>query len=44
MIQKQKISSFIEKPWKYGDSYVHKYYEPKIVEDNVVYRDNGSLR
>ena len=41
---KTKISSFIENPWKYGDSYVHKYYEPKIVEDNVVfYRDDKEI-
>ena len=41
---KTKISSFIENPWKYGDSYVHKYYEPKIVEDHVVFcRDDKEI-
>ena len=34
---KTKISSYLEKPWKYGDSYVHKVYEPKIVNDDVFF-------
>ena len=41
---KTKISSYLEKPWKYGDSYVHKVYEPKIVNDDVFfYRDNEKI-
>ena len=41
---KTAISNFIDKPWKYGDSYVHKYYEPRIEDDEVFfYRDNEKL-
>ena len=41
---KTSISNFIDKPWKYGDSYVHKYYEPRIEDDEVFfYRDNEKL-
>ena len=41
---KTKISDFIENPKRYGDSYVHKYYEPRIENDEVFfYRDNEKL-
>ena len=41
---KTRISHFIEKPKRYGNSYVHKYYEPKIENDEVLfYRDNEKL-
>ena len=41
---KTKISDFIEKPKRYGDSYVHKHYDPRIENDEVVfYRNNEKL-
>ena len=33
----QKISDFIDNPFRYGDSYVYKHYEPKIENDKVRY-------
>ena len=41
---KTKISDFIDNPWRYGDSYIHKHYEPRIEDDEVFfYRDNEKL-
>ena len=33
----QKISDFIDNPFRYGDSYVYKHYVPKIENDSVRY-------
>ena len=38
-----KISSYINKPFRYGDSYVFKTYVPTIVNNKVNYSDNGNL-
>ena len=27
---KTKISDYIDNPWRYGDSYIHKHYEPRL--------------
>ena len=41
---KTKIIDFIENPYRYGDSYVHKHYEPKIEGDQVCfYRDDKKI-
>ena len=41
---KTKISDFIDKPFRYGDSYVYKHYEPRIENQEVLfYRDNHKL-
>ena len=41
---KTKIADFIDNPWRYGDSYIHKHYEPRIEDDEVFfYRDNEKL-
>ena len=38
---KTRIDEFIDNPARYGDSYVHKYYEPRIEGEEVnFYRDN----
>ena len=33
--QNQQISDFLEKPFRYGDSYVYKYYTPNINDNEV---------
>ncbi len=41
---KTKISDFIENPFRYGDSYVYKYYEPVIENKEVFFlRDNKKI-
>ncbi len=34
---KTKISDFIENPFRYGDSYVYKHYEPLVENDEVTF-------
>ena len=38
---KTKISDFIENPFRYGDSYVYKSYEPTIENDEVFFLRDG---
>ena len=38
---KTKISDFIENPFRYGDSYVYKHYEPLIENDEVTFVRDG---
>ena len=38
---KTKISDFIENPFRYGDSYVYKSYEPTIENDQVFFLRDG---
>ena len=41
---KTKISDFIENPFRYGDSYLYKYYEPVIENKEVFFlRDNKKI-
>ena len=41
---KTKISDYIDNPWRYGNSYIHKHYQPKIEGEEVCfYRDNKKL-
>ena len=41
---KTKIEDFIDNPARYGDSYVHKHYEPRLEGEEVCfYRDNVKL-
>jgi len=35
--QNKKISEFLDKPFRYGDSYVYKYYTPEITDEEVKY-------
>ena len=38
---KTKISDFIENPFRYGDSYVYKHYEPLVENDEVTFVRDG---
>ena len=38
---KTKISDFIENPFRYGDSYVYKHYEPLVENDEVTFLRDG---
>ena len=38
---KTKISSFIENPFRYGDSFVYKHYEPEIKNGDVIFCRDG---
>ena len=41
---KTKISNFIQNPFRYGDSFVHSHYQPKVEGDEVVfYRENQKI-
>ena len=38
---KTKISNFIENPFRYGDSFVYKHYEPEIKNGDVIFCRDG---
>ena len=38
---KTKISDFIENPFRYGDSYVYKHYEPLVENDEITFLRDG---
>ena len=38
---KTKISNFIENPFRYGDSFVYKHYEPEIKNGDVIFFRDG---
>ena len=40
---KTKISDFIENPFRYGDSYVYKHYEPLVENDEVSFLRDGEI-
>ncbi len=40
---KTKISDFIENPFRYGDSYVYKHYEPLVENDEVTFVRDGEI-
>ena len=40
---KTKISDFIENPFRYGDSYVYKRYEPLVENDEVTFVRDGEI-
>ena len=41
---KTKISNFIQDPFRYGDSFVHSHYQPKVEGHEVVfYRENQKI-
>ena len=40
---KTKISDFIENPFRYGDSYVYKHYEPLVKNDEVSFLRDGEI-
>ena len=40
---KTKISDFIENPFRYGDSYLYKHYEPLVENDEVSFLRDGEI-
>ena len=40
---KTKISDFIQNPFRYGDSYVYKHYEPLVENDEVTFARDGEI-
>ena len=41
---KTKISNFIENPFRYGDSFVYKHYEPEIKNGDVIINCIGTIK